>query len=251
MEPSYNILLVDDSQDLLDTIGDLLSLNNLNVLKANNGKKALGIIKEQKIDLILLDVNMPVMNGREFIHELNKLEHLSIPVLVLTAVGNPETETFFYQNGAINFIKKPFSNRTLILIIKNILSYSNIYYKHRIESLIDTGDPDTRTDEEFINAFHRIVKDNIFNNQLSINMIADEIGISRRHLLRKSKQLFRETAYDLINDIKMKMCHQLVENEGADLKKVSEEMGYRSYYYFKKKYDAFMEENKLSAVDGS
>lgn len=249
MEASYNILLVDDSQDLLDTIGDLLTLNELNVVKANNGKKALEVVTKETVDLILLDVNMPVMDGREFIHELNKVKQLSIPVLVLTAVGNPETESFFYQNGAINFIKKPFDNRTLILIIKNILSYSRIYYKHRIDSLIDTSDSETRSDEEFINNFHKIVKENLFNNQLSITMIADEMGISRRHLLRKSKQLFNETAYDLINDIKMKMCHQLVEDDGANLKKVSEEMGYRSYYYFKKKYDAFLEENNLILSD--
>jgi len=117
-----NILIVDDEQDILDLLEYNLSKNNYNVITANDGSDALVKLNE-KIDLIILDVMMPILDGYAVCDTIKKNPiYKNIPILFLTAKNSPEDEYEGLVRGAIDYISKPISIKNLILRIKNILS---------------------------------------------------------------------------------------------------------------------------------
>jgi len=115
------ILNVDDdefNQELASAIFD--EYKSINVLQANNGKEALTILEKEVIDLILLDLMMPEMNGFETLKYLkSNAEYRDIPVIVVTSKEEEKRKT--YQMGADDFISKPFSPEELKLRVYNHL----------------------------------------------------------------------------------------------------------------------------------
>ena len=108
MSPS-RILIVDDSKFNRSIISNLVSEMNLSFDMAENGKEALEKLKESNYDLIMLDLEMPVMNGEETLFHLKKDEDLNtIPVIIITAVEDVNRAARFIEMGAEDYITKPF-----------------------------------------------------------------------------------------------------------------------------------------------
>jgi len=117
-----NILLVDDDQDLLAALEVKLKKEEFNVYVAKNGKAALEEIQRKQPDLVVMDVNMPNMDGMEACKKLRSDEKTkSIPVILLTARGEEIDRILGLEFGADDYITKPFNTRELILRIKSIL----------------------------------------------------------------------------------------------------------------------------------
>jgi CheY-like chemotaxis protein len=103
------ILVVDDEPDLLNTIQTRLKWNKFNVLTALNGSEGLEIAAAKKPDLILLDNNMPVMNGIEMLARLRENPDLkNTPVIMVTAVCEPQDIAAASSFGVVDYITKPF-----------------------------------------------------------------------------------------------------------------------------------------------
>lgn len=96
-----------------------------NVISAENGEEALDIIYSQKVDFIVSDIMMPVMDGYELLKEL-KNENIDIPILFLTAKSEFEDKKKGYENGIDDFITKPIDYEELVLKIDAILRRYNI-----------------------------------------------------------------------------------------------------------------------------
>ncbi|MFB3918819.1 MAG: response regulator [Candidatus Velamenicoccus archaeovorus] len=121
--PKKTILVVDDDPDIVDIIAICLKDNNLNPEKAYNGQEALQKVKANKVDLILLDINMPGMNGFEVIRHL-KLDPATcdIPVVVLTGTYiSDEDKRHGLTLGVAKYLTKPFSADDLVKEIKGSL----------------------------------------------------------------------------------------------------------------------------------
>ena len=113
--------MIDDDKDVLLTIGDFLNLNGYTVLTATNGKDALRQLAEQKPDLIILDINMPKMNGLTFLANVQaKPEWVNIPVYVFT--GRANMEHYFENVHIAGFMAKPCLPDKLLKDIKTILT---------------------------------------------------------------------------------------------------------------------------------
>lgn len=119
---THTILVVDDEQDLLDLIEYNLKKEGYRVIKAENGVEALEIAKDQKPDLVLLDIMMPKMDGLEVCRRMRSDVNLHhIPVIFLTARGDEKTEVDGLEIGADDYITKPISTVKLISRIKAVL----------------------------------------------------------------------------------------------------------------------------------
>ncbi|MGM0596288.1 MAG: HD-GYP domain-containing protein [Myxococcota bacterium] len=117
------ILIVDDEALNIKVVS--LSLKNLNVdiLKASNGEDALEIIKTRKIDLILLDLMMPVCDGFDVLKQMRKIPgHELISVIILTAIMEDEQKIKALEMGAVDYLIKPFQKRELLARVKLHLS---------------------------------------------------------------------------------------------------------------------------------
>jgi len=112
---STNILIVDDTKANLISLEAILEGDNLNILTASNGNDALKILLKRKIDIVLLDVQMPGMNGFE-VAELMRANNKTkdIPIIFITAINKEEEHIFKgYELGAVDYLYKPISNEIL------------------------------------------------------------------------------------------------------------------------------------------
>ncbi|MBL8149698.1 MAG: response regulator [Blastocatellia bacterium] len=116
------ILIVDDEQDLLDLMEIILEAEGYNVIKAINGKEALVKISTSMPDLVLLDVMMPIMDGWQVLKNMRKDARTeNIPVVMVTAKIGIEDKNRGLQEGASDYIGKPFSPKEVLSRIKSIL----------------------------------------------------------------------------------------------------------------------------------
>ena len=113
------ILIVEDDQSLSDQLSGLLASRGYHVVQRYEGDQALVTALGQRLDLILLDVLLPRMNGFEFLEKLRKTRQT--PVMMLTACGAEQERIMGYQQGADDYVPKPFSFTELLLRIEALL----------------------------------------------------------------------------------------------------------------------------------
>jgi two-component system OmpR family response regulator len=114
------VLIVDDEVAVADLLEDALTLGGYQTLRAANGMEALRLVREQSPDLLLLDINMPLMNGFEVLTRLRD-KGIETPVLFLTARDDRDDEKHGLKLGADDYVTKPFGVEELILRVKAVL----------------------------------------------------------------------------------------------------------------------------------
>lgn len=117
------ILIADDKSEVVEAVRAILEDEPYQVLAASNGEVALRRIREEKPDLILLDVEMPRMSGFEVLKKL-KEDSLTeqIPVIMLTAGARPADKDEARRRGAHDYVTKPFSPSDFLMKIHKILT---------------------------------------------------------------------------------------------------------------------------------
>ncbi len=119
MNNSQNILIIDDIEENLDILQHQLSAEGFNVLSANEGPKGLHLLKNQHIDLLLLDINMPVLDGITLLGNIRDDKTLShVAVLMVTANDDVNTALRCLKKGACGYITKPYSMKQIKQQIK-------------------------------------------------------------------------------------------------------------------------------------
>jgi DNA-binding response regulator vncR len=101
------ILIVEDDKNIREGVADFLSEFGYNTIEASDGREALAKFDEQDISLVILDIQMPYINGLEVLKEIRKRSKL--PVLMLTAFSDEEYKIDAYTNMADGYLEKPFS----------------------------------------------------------------------------------------------------------------------------------------------
>jgi DNA-binding response OmpR family regulator len=117
---NQKILLVDDDKAISENLGSFLERSGFNVLLAGNGKQALEIIKKQSPDIVIMDVLMPVMDGREALRQLRSEENW-IPVILLTQIGESTERAMALEEGADDYLNKPFDPHELVARIRAVM----------------------------------------------------------------------------------------------------------------------------------
>ncbi|MBI9099209.1 MAG: diguanylate cyclase [Spirochaetaceae bacterium] len=167
------ILIVDDNLQNIQVLGEIIQSDENNISIATDGKSALGFIQKRPLDLILLDVMMPVMDGFEVLKELQKDDHLKeIPVILLTALNSNADKIKGFQAGAVDYIVKPFIKDEVLARVNVHLRLKNALKKIKEESIRDplTGAYNRRIANEMI--AHRL-KLNKRNNTESVLIMID------------------------------------------------------------------------------
>ncbi len=113
-QTKQRILLVEDEEHLLEAIKLNLELEGYKVSTATDGKKALKIFKEERFNLIILDVMIPEIDGFQ-VAETIRLENSSVPIMFLTAKNSSEDRILGLKKGADDYLVKPFNLEELIL----------------------------------------------------------------------------------------------------------------------------------------
>ncbi|MCP3033343.1 response regulator transcription factor [Halobacillus sp. A1] len=123
-----NILVVDDEFDMIKMLKSYLELHHYTVFTAEDGIDAIEAIKMKNIDLVLLDIMMPRMDGITACKEIRDFS--DVPILMLTAKGNEDDRVIGLRSGADDYIVKPFSPKELVARIEATLRRANAH-QHR------------------------------------------------------------------------------------------------------------------------
>ncbi len=134
----YEILLVDDRKENLELLSSFLTNQGYKVRSALNGAIALRSIHAKMPDLVLLDIEMPHMNGYEVARQLKAdPKTASIPIIFISAHDDTEAKIKAFQSGGVDFITKPFANEEVVARVRTHLRLLD--YQHHLEQKIAQG----------------------------------------------------------------------------------------------------------------
>lgn len=115
------ILIIDDDVEMATMMGEILSTRNYEIVLAHDGIRAIEKSNKEKVDLILLDIRMPFFSGFWFCDAFKqKPETKDIPVVIVSALSNPEDIEKAYRLGAAGYLTKPFKATELIGVVEKI-----------------------------------------------------------------------------------------------------------------------------------
>ncbi len=127
------VLVVDDESRMRKLVKDFLNKKGFMVLEAANGEEAIDIFfSDNSINLLILDVMMPKMDGWEVVKEVRKVS--KVPIIMLTARGQEQDELLGFELGVDEYISKPFSPKILVARVEAILRRSNQLNEDVIEA---------------------------------------------------------------------------------------------------------------------
>ncbi len=134
------ILVVDDESDIRELVRYYLDKEGFMVLEAENGQKALDIVENEYVDLAIIDIMMPVMNGFDLVEEMKGFK--DIPVVMLTAKSQSSDKLRGFSLGIDDYVTKPFDPQELLARVKTILKRYNINSQNiiKIKDVIFDGD---------------------------------------------------------------------------------------------------------------
>lgn len=118
-----NILVVDDEKLIRDVIKEYLSKEKYNVFEASDGQEAVEIVKKYNIDLVILDIMMPIMDGYKACELIKNVKQ--VPVIMLSARQEEQDKLLGFKLGIDDYVSKPFSPKELIARVKAVLKRNN------------------------------------------------------------------------------------------------------------------------------
>lgn len=124
MENSVRVLLVEDEEKMRELIKIAFKKENFETIEATEGKQGLNLFKTNQVDIVILDIMLPEIDGWTVCREIRRMSN--VPIILLTARGEEFDKLFGFELGADDYIVKPFSPKELIARVKALLRRSEI-----------------------------------------------------------------------------------------------------------------------------
>ena len=210
------IVIVEDEEDIQDYLKAQLA-SDFKIRTYPNGKVALNEILKNKPDLIISDVMMPEMDGTTLCTKLKaNINTNDVPIILLTAKSREEDQLEGLQTGADAYILKPFNmdilRRTIINLLTMRRTLKNKFTGNESqEEKVEQRKIQT-PDDALMQRVMEVINENIGDSDLSVDMIAQKVGISRVHLHRKMKELTNQTPHSFIRNIRLQQAAKLLKD---------------------------------------
>lgn len=228
------LMIVDDNQDLLDFLREALCQDFAEVITVTGGNPALKELSAGRLpDIIVSDVNMPDGDGFKLCSEIKKNEKFShIPVILLTARGEDQSQSESYRLGADGFLAKPFEIETLMELVRGQLrGKAEIRKRYLDEDSVAEADYGSN-EERFILQLNKIISEHMSDPGLDQQLICMELGVSRALLYNKMKAITGAGAKEYITKIRIEKAKSLIESTSLTIAEISDMTGFASQSYF-------------------
>lgn len=238
------ILVVEDNEELLALMLQVLS-KNYHVFTAKNGKQAMNIIMKEKLDLVVSDVMMPIMDGIELTKQLKSDKSFwQLPIILLTAKNKEEDKTEAYAVGADAYITKPFKFDELEVRINALLANrKKMIEKIQAEVSLQTStENETQTalhlsnpDQAFITRATEVVMQHLADGDYNRESFAKDMVMSESTLYNKVKATTGQTVIAFITSIRLKEAQRIIQsNPNILISDVATQVGFNTPKYFSK-----------------
>ena len=234
------LLIVDDTPEVSEFIYQILH-TKYRCRLADNGKIGMELTMELMPDLIIADVMMPVMDGLEMVRHIKKnIPTSTIPIILLTAKSDKETELESIQLHIDAFIPKPFEPDILLSRVEQLLhSWETHEAKARMEVLSTPKEIEAVSyDEKFLANVIHLIEEHISDSELNVNALCEWTDINNKQMYRKIKQLTGMTPVEYIKSIRMKKAAMLLKQQKFTVAEVMYMVGFSNHSYFSKCFQA-------------
>jgi len=232
------ILIVEDNAELRGLIKGTLEAD-YEVFLAGNGLEGWDIATAEIPDLIISDVMMPEMDGFTLCNQLKSDERTShIPVILLTAKSSQTDQISGLTQGADSYLTKPFSTKILELQVHNLLeAREKMRKKYSRELVLEPGQASVNPlNEQFISRLIGIIEANMENEELGVELLAEQIGMSQSVLYKKLKALTDFSVNDFSKSIRLKKAAQLLLQRQYTVYEIGYMVGFSDRKYFSREF---------------
>ena len=237
---SETILVVDDNPDMRCYIKTLLHFN-YKIVEAENGMEALHILKTRKVDLILSDLMMPVMNGIELSKEIKANITIShIPFIMLTAVVAEEQKKEGFQIGVDYYLCKPFDEEVLLYRIRNIFAQQR-KYKSLFAINMNCNNlnmAEESKDKKFIATAMDLMNSNYNDCEYEIEHFVRDLGYSKTLVNKKLQDLIGQSTGQFMKNYRLKAAHEMLTQtrnaNDINISDIAYSVGFNDPKYFTK-----------------
>ncbi|SHF04433.1 hybrid sensor histidine kinase/response regulator transcription factor [Dysgonomonas macrotermitis] len=237
-----SILIVEDNEELRAMLAESFS-ERYTVYEAVNGKEGLDMVRELQPDIVLSDVMMPGMSGKEMCYKIkNNINISHIPVILLTAQDSVAQTIEGYMYGADAYITKPFNMDLLISHCNSLVVNRKLLYQSlaKQENPVVTFNVLSEHDQTLIDKATTIVKKNFDTPEFNMDILASELGIGRNKLYTRIKDITGLTPNEFALNIKLNEAqHLLVNSPHLNVSDISLQLGFSSAKYFSKCFRTF------------
>ena len=225
-------LIVDDNREMRKHITKYLK--EYECIEAENGVEALYILKNRKIDFIIVDYMMPKMNGKEFI-QLARAQKYYIPIIMLTARADFESRQEVFRLGIDDYLTKPFNKDELIVRVHNALNNyrnrTNVVNKENIDQ------QELKQNKSWIKNVELFIEKECSDPKLNQKDISENFNMSTSTLSRRVQSVTGQKPSDFIREIKLQRARKLIEDyPHMSLKELALSVGYFHSYNFSEIY---------------
>lgn len=230
------LLLVEDNEEMRQFLHEQISRYFV-VDTAENGVKALELLRANNYDIVVTDIMMPEMDGYELCKTIKANVELShIPVVFLTAKNDLESKVQALQCGGEAYIEKPFSIKYFRQQVISLLENRRHERRALIKKPFFTVDnmKMSKADEEFMNKVMQTIQEHIADENFNVELMADVLCMSRSSLLRRIKSLFNLSPIELIRLVKLKKAAELIKDGKYRIGDICFMVGINSSSYFSK-----------------
>ena len=254
------LLIVEDNKELQSALKEHLSAS-YNILVADNGRIGLEMCTSIFPDIIISDVMMPEMDGIEMCRRIkNNLSVAYIPLVMLTAKDNLESQIEGYESGADLYIPKPFSMKLLEVNLQRLLKQREQWFKGSNKSV--AGEPvsveplsldgatvttvETLSEESSATAscseeqrimtekLKLIIAEHLSDPELSPDQLSRALGISRTKLYKEMKGIDGQSLSDYVRNVRLEKAAHLLRNSNMNVQEVMNEVGFINSSHFTK-----------------
>jgi DNA-binding response OmpR family regulator len=224
------IVIAEDDDEIRNYLNAELS-KDYDVVLCTNGREALSETLHRKPDLVISDVMMPEMDGNALCSKIKTNPGTNhIPVILLTAKNRDEDKLEGLETGADSYIVKPFNMDILRRTIINLInSHRLLQLKYGRNDVLEEQVEEVRMkspDEKLLERVMATINSHLNDSDLSVDLVAEEVGISRVHLHRKMKELTGQTPHDFIRNLRLKQAANLLANQGMNVTEVMYACGF-------------------------
>lgn len=228
------LVLAEDNPEMRSFILGILE-KEFRVLVAENGRLGLDLVDEHLPDLLVSDVMMPEMNGYQLCGQIKSQKTTShIPVVLLTAKTHTDNRVEGLGAGADAYLAKPFQARELLAQLHNLLAQrQQLRERYKEEFLLHPAPSEELSmDEQFLVKIRSLIESNLDNEQFGVELMADEMAMSRRNLTRKVKALTGLPPAKLLRNFRLEKALELMQKRSATLREIALRTGFGSASYF-------------------
>lgn len=234
-----SILIIDDNKEIRTYIKKIFAAD-YTVLEAGSGEVGLDLIRKHLPDVIICDIVMQGLSGLELCHIVKEDSATShIPIILLTGESAPSIRLKGIEEGAVDFISKPFDKELLIArvkgIIKNKSELQNYFYKE--VTLKGSSKNVSEEHKNFLYKCIQIIENAIGDPNFDVGTIADQMGMSYSSLYKKVKTITGQSINGFIRFVRLRKAAELMINTACNVNEAAFRVGYNDIKYFREHFN--------------